>query len=130
MFERKDYHKIDPKKVQAAAVMGFNDLSDDEDSLDIIDPVEKANRAKPKALKTIHTMEKVLHNLNVTSLKLAYGRNDFLPEDDIRGMEIMKRGRRGCVSFRGLPSTLPDAWVDGSDNEQNFISEPNSPRSK
>lgn len=73
-------------------------------------------------------MQKVLHKLDMTELKKEYGRSDFLPQDEVRGMAIMRRDRRGCVSFRGLHSANP--WVDGSDDEQNFISEPNSPRSK
>lgn len=66
--------------------MGFDDLSDSPDSQEIVDPKLKAQRAKPKALKAIHTMEKLLQSLDATELKRHYGKNEFLDEDDIRGM--------------------------------------------
>ena len=76
-------------------------------------------------------MEKLLIDLDHKELKRTYGRQEYLPEDDPREREIMRRHRRHCISFRGLPTTIPDAWLsDGSDEGQNFISEPNSPRSK
>jgi hypothetical protein len=130
LLKQKNYQTISKRHVEQANVMGFADLSDDGDDYRKIDAKDKERRAKPKALKAIHTMEKVLLNLDVTELKRTYGQHDFMDEDEIRGMEIMKRRRRNCASFRDLKARLPEAWAHESGDEQNFISEPNSPRSK
>lgn len=119
LLRQKNYQKIKPKHVEHANVMAFDDMSDGGDFGDnqkFIDPWLKEEKAKPKALKAIHTMEKILLSLDATELKRVYGQNEFLDEDDIRGMEIMKRRRRNCASFKDLPISLPEAWqADGDE---------------
>ena len=129
-MKQKNYTKVDPKRVNQHKVMGgFDDVSDDDDSQEIINPTLRSKRNKPKALKSVHQMEKLLHRLDLNQLERE-NRIEFADEDEMHEKEIMRREQRHCISFRGLRTNLPDAWLSDDECYQNFISEPNSPRSK
>jgi len=62
---------------------------------------QKRKDAKPKALKTIHTMEKVLASLLVKKNALDGGYEDTAKEMELlHERELMIRNRRRCMSFR------------------------------
>ncbi len=96
--------------------MGFVEFSSDEDSQEIIDPKIKERRGKPKAIKTIHQMEKILLEFDHKEIRKNYGRHEYI-EDDPKEREIMRRHRRHCISFRGLATTMPDAWLSDNSDE-------------
>ena len=67
LLKQKEYVKIDPRRVEDHRVMGgFDEFSDElDDSQYKVDPRVRERKNKPKALKTIQQMEKILHNFEV-----------------------------------------------------------------
>jgi hypothetical protein len=97
--------------------MGGIEFSSDEDSQEIVDPKVKERRGKPKSIKTIHQMEKILLEFDHKEMRRNYGRHEYVSDDDLKEREIMRRHRRHCMSFRGLPLTMPDAWLSDDSDE-------------
>ena len=143
LLKRKANWPVDAKQVDRMKVnAGFeDDLSDDGQDPDEymtksglqLDKIRKD--VKPKALKTIHTMEKVLCQLLVKKHAMAEGYANTREEIvQLHEKELMLRNRRRCMSFRLERPDFREAWGFHSDEEddahQNFISEPSSPRSK
>lgn len=143
LLKRKANWKVDAKQVDRMKVnAGFeDDLSEDDQDPDQfmiqsglqLDKIRK--EVKPKALKTIHTMEKVLCQLLVKKHALAEGYANTKEEIEcLHERELMLRNRRRCMSFRIERPDFREAWGFQSDEDDdshpNFISEPGSPRSK
>ena len=124
-----DAIEVDRLKVKS----GYEDeLSDDQD-VDAYTGMRK--ELKPKALKTIHTMEKLLASLLTKKNALEGGYEDTLQEIEyLHERELMLRFRRRCMSFRIERPEFREAWGFESDEndegDKNYISEPGSPRSK
>lgn len=124
-----DAIEVDRLKVKS----GYEDeLSDDQD-VDAYTGMRK--ELKPKALKTIHTMEKLLASLLTKKNALEGGYEDTLQEIEyLHERELMLRYRRRCMSFRIERPEFREAWGFESDEndegDKNYISEPGSPRSK
>ena len=97
-----DAKQVDRMKVNA----GFeDDLSEDDQDPDAYMVHEGPNKArkelKPKALKTIHTMEKVLAQLLVKKNAIEGGFENTVQEiEKLHERELMLRYRRRCMSFR------------------------------
>ena len=73
---------------------------------------------KPKALKTIHTMEKVLASLLVQRRKMELGYESTAHEIELlHERELMLCGRRRCMSFRQDRPDFRQAWGFESDEE-------------
>lgn len=92
-------------------------FSDDDDHLDPagVDPKTKERRAQPKSTKNINKLERILADLDLNEERKKYLHT--MADEDSDEMEVMRRHRRHCVSFKGLPVKLPDAWQsDGEDH--------------
>lgn len=90
---------------------------------------------KAKSLKVIDTMQKLLASKLVKRNALGEGPKNTKEEiERLHEKELMLRNRRRCMSFRIERPNFREAWGIHSDDDvdcdQNFISEPGSPRSK
>lgn len=78
---------------------------------------------KPKQLKTIHTMEKVLASLLVNKRnamdKVGY-ENTGEEIDYLHERELMLRNRRRCMSFRQERPGVREAWNFESDEDDDL----------
>ena len=149
LMKRKpsDWKNIDRKKVDRMRVMGGfeDDLSEDDQDPDAymkqegkkLDQIRK--EAKPKALKTIHTMEKVLASLLVKRNRLqgsdlGVGGDTVHEVELLREKQLMLRNRRRCMSFHLERPTVADVWnfntSDEEEAERDVISDPEDSRTK
>ena len=104
--------------------VGVDDLSEDDQDPDEYmtkegTHLEKIRKElKPKALKTIHTMEKVMASLLVKRRALEEGYENTRQEiENLHEKELMLRNRRRCMSFRIERPDFKDAWGFDSDDE-------------
>ena len=143
LMKKKAAWAVDAKQVDRMKVMaGFDDdLSEDDQDPDEYmakegQHLEKVRKElKPKALKTIHTMEKVLAGILVKRHAKEEGFINTRQEIvNLHEKELMLRYRRRCMSFRIERPDFREAWGFNSDEDDdaalNHISEPGSPRSK
>ena len=133
------YFKVERKEVDKLRVMGGmdDDLSDQDPDESLINIGNEGasfkQRVPPKnrLVNNVHSMEKLLSSMHKKQLAKDHGMDTVKEIDELHEQEIMMRNRRRCRSFRIERPTLEDQWgYDSDDGGQNFISEPNSPRSK
>ena len=126
LLKRKASWKVDAKQVDRMKVMGGfdDDLSEDDQDPDEYmtkegTHLEKVRKElKPKALKTIHTMQKVMATMLVKRRALEEGYENTRQEiENLHEKELMLRNRRRCMSFRIERPDFKEAWGFDSDDE-------------
>ena len=124
MMKRAPTWAVNAKQIDRLKVKSAYDdeLSEDEQDPDAYLIEEGASKVrkevKPKALKTIHTMEKVLAQLLVKKDARKTGIVNTMQEiEQLHERELMLRYRRRCMSFRQERPDFRVAWGFGSDEE-------------